>query len=154
MVTPHSVISRGAVTANVLMSANSKRYANDRATRVTLWKREIGSLSSRLAAFAFSTSLCMSTPLSSGRAGRSDGLVGPVEPHRVLDEELVLLPSRDGDVGYVVDQEPVVGHVVGEVGVGPVGAPEHAVGELVHDPAGDWEHVRVRVPLPFDSRRT
>jgi hypothetical protein len=61
MVTPHSEISRGAVTAKELMSANSKKYANERATRVTLWKREIGSLSSRFAAFE-----CMSTPLSGG----------------------------------------------------------------------------------------
>src|SRR5882762_4515014 len=67
MVTPHSEISRGAVTAKLLMSANSKKYANDTATRVDLWKREIGSLSSRLAAFEFcpDVDIGISTPSSS-----------------------------------------------------------------------------------------
>ena len=60
----------------------------------------------------------------------------------------LLLLGRDGDVRHVVDEEPVVGHVVGQVGVGPVGAPQHAVRELLHGAAREGHDVDVGVALP------
>src|SRR6478735_7108921 len=49
-VRPHGLISLGAVVAKLLMSANSKKYANDNAASMTLWKRAMGNRSSRFAA--------------------------------------------------------------------------------------------------------
>src|SRR4051794_37009302 len=127
MVRPHSLISLGAVVAKLLMSANSKKYANDSATSMTLWKRAIGSRSRRFAALE-----CCMSGFPSLDGDRSVAFVGPVQAQGVGDQELLALFGRDGHVRHVVDKEPVVGHVVGEVGVGPVGAPQHPVGELRH----------------------
>src|SRR4051812_16905353 len=51
----------------------------------------------------------------------------PVEPHRVLYQELPLQISGRGDVRNIVDQQAVVRHVVLEVRVRPIGAPQHAI---------------------------
>lgn len=64
-----------------------------------------------------------------------------------MDEELVPLIGGDGDAEYVVGQKSVVGHVAGEIGVRPVGAPQGRVGELFDDPAGEGHHVAVGVTL-------
>src|ERR1700712_2741629 len=110
------------------MSANSKKYANDRATSMTLWKRATGSRSSRFA--ALECCMCV-VPRRQKGSGSS---VGPVQAHGVVDEELPALLGGDGHVRHVVHQQPVVGHVIGQVRMGPVGAPQHAVRELRDDP--------------------
>ena len=73
---------------------------------------------------------------------------GPVQAHRVVDSSLLLQRcGRRRDVRDEVDQQPVVGHVVLQVGVRPVGAPEHAVGEGLDDAPGERHHVAVGSPL-------
>jgi hypothetical protein len=54
------LISRGAVMEKLLISANSKKYAMATAASTIMWKREIGSRSSRLAALL----LCIGGPSS------------------------------------------------------------------------------------------
>ncbi|MNV66208.1 hypothetical protein D3C71_1589510 [compost metagenome] len=46
-----------------------------------------------------------------------------------------------------IHQQAVVGHVVLEVGVRPVGTPEHAVGKLLDHPARKGHHVAVGTAL-------
>src|SRR5690242_16139067 len=51
-----------------------------------------------------------------------------VEPRRVLHQEL--LPHRriGRDERHKIDEIAVIGHVAGDVGMGPIGAPEDAIG--------------------------
>jgi len=64
-----------------------------------------------------------------GCAIRSRFLIGPVEPHRVVHEQPLLLLRRSRDLRDEIHQQPVVRHVVLQIRVRPVGAPEHAVRE-------------------------
>jgi hypothetical protein len=60
---------------------------------------------------------------------------------------------RGGDVRDEVDQQAVVGHVVLQVRVRPVGAPQHAVGEALDHLARERHHVAVGVALAVQRRR-
>jgi len=53
----------------------------------------------------------------------------------------------------VVDEQAVVGHVVGEVGVRPVGAPEHVVAEFGDRVlwGTDWPHPNLTDHMPDDG---
>ena len=67
-------------------------------------------------------------PLAHRRA--LSGLFRPVKPHRIVDQELALQRSCGRDVRDEIDQQAVVRHVVLQVGMRPVGAPEYAIGKV------------------------
>ena len=46
-----------------------------------------------------------------------------------------------------INQQAIVGHVVLQVRVRPVGAPEHAVGEALDDPARERHDVAIGMAL-------
>src|SRR5947209_10017952 len=90
--------------------------------------------------------------LSSGMASASKFL-GPVKPHRVVDEQLPLQLGRRRDMRQDVDQEAVVGHVVLEVWMRPVGAPDDPVWEGLDDLAGKGDEVAIGGALAIERRR-
>src|ERR1700742_3664405 len=53
----------------------------------------------------------------------------PVKPQRITHEQFVWALCSGRDVGDEVDQQAVVRHVALQVGMGPVRAPQDAVGE-------------------------
>ena len=57
-------------------------------------------------------------------------------------------------MGDEVDQEPVVGHVVLEVGMRPVGAPQHPVRKFLDHLARERDDVAIGVCLAVQRRRT
>src|SRR5690606_28335004 len=78
----------------------------------------------------------------------------PVEASRVVHEQLPLQFGCLCDVGDVVDQQPVVRHVVLEVGVRPIRAPQHPVGELLDDASRERDDVSVSALLAVQGART
>ena len=57
----------------------------------------------------------------------------------------LLLLLGDGDLRQVVDEKPVVGHVVGEVGVRPIRSPQHGLGKFFDHPPGEGNDIGVGV---------
>mgnify|MGYP006419070951 CR=1 FL=1 len=60
-------------------------------------------------------------------------LLPPVQPHRILNQQLLPLLHGTCDSGNVVDQFTIIRHVRFHVGVRPIGAPQDAVFELIDD---------------------
>ena len=70
------------------------------------------------------------------------GRLEVVEPLGVVDEDPVPGGLVGGEVGQQVDEVAVVGHVA-HVGMGPVGAPQRAVGGGGDERPGEGDHVVV-----------
>src|SRR3954463_7138600 len=85
--------------------------------------------------------------LSSGMGSRSFQF-GPIQARRVVHQQLALELGRRGDVRDEVHQEPIIGHVVLEVRVWPIGSPQYAVGERLDDLAREGNDVSVCIALP------
>jgi hypothetical protein len=60
-------------------------------------------------------------------------LFRPIKPHRIIDQQFVLQLRCHRDMRDEVDQQAVVGHVIPEIGMRPVGAPQHAIGKALDD---------------------
>ncbi len=53
-----------------------------------------------------------------------------------------------------IDQQAVVGHVVLQIGMRPVRAPENAIREFLHDFSREGHNVAIGVLLAIESART
>lgn len=88
----------------------------------------------------------------SGCAEKGVTLLWPIQPHGAVDEERLLQRRRRGDVRDEVDEQPVVGHVVREVGVRLVGAPQDAIREPLDEPPTERHDVAVCRLLAIERR--
>src|SRR6187549_3815416 len=78
----------------------------------------------------------------------------PIQAHRVVDEQLTLQFRCPRNVWHVVNEEPIIGHVVLEIRVWPVGAPEHSIGKCFDESPGKRNHVAIGVPFAVDRGRS
>jgi hypothetical protein len=65
----------------------------------------------------------------------------PIEPRRIVDKQRLHQFSARGYKRQKVDQRAVVGHVLLDVGMRPVGAPQHAVGETLDQGPGEGDGI-------------
>ena len=67
----------------------------------------------------------------------------PVQAHGVVHQQPALLVGGRCDAWNHIHQRAVVRHVALHVRMGPVGAPEHPIGEGLHQQPGERGHVGV-----------
>ena len=84
------------------------------------------------------------TPSPPPAAAQRAGSLRPVEPHRVVDEHLLLEVFGRRNARDEIDQFAVVGHMRLHVQVRPIGAPQDAVGIAFDQRAAERHDVVVR----------
>src|SRR5438067_7445293 len=67
-----------------------------------------------------------------------------VQPRRVVDEDLALQLRLRHHLREEIHEVAVVRHVLADVGMRPVGAPEDALGRSVDELPREWNGVRER----------
>src|SRR3984893_6301406 len=93
-------------------------------------------------------------PELSGSALLSTGcFLGPVKPHRIVDQQLALQVWRGRNMRNKIEQQAVVRHVILQIRMRPIGAPKYAIRESLDDAPGEWDHVAVGVLLAVQRRR-
>ena len=76
---------------------------------------------------------------------------GQYKSHRVIDQQFALQLGGHGDVRDKVNQQAVVGHVIFQIQVRPVGAPEHTVRGTFHDRLANGITSRYAFCSPFSA---
>src|SRR6266851_7275175 len=79
--------------------------------------------------------------------------LGPVKPHRIVDQQFALQVWSGRNVRNKIDQQAVVRHVVLQIRMRPVGAPEYTIRESLDDAPGEWDHIAVGVLLAVQRGR-
>src|ERR1700738_1637422 len=94
------------------------------------WEESPRSSTANAGALAVAFELLPGLRNSAGQESTSS----PIKPHRVVHQERLLFGGTRGDLGDVVHQRSIVRRLF-HIGVGPIGAPDHAFREALNERA-------------------